>query len=71
MNLNEIIVQLCRLKECDDIPLKYKSVPQEIIHSLNYIHSAQVLGIDEEDAGKTDIDPIWDKWIAMANGEME
>ena len=76
MNLNEIIIQLCRLKECEDIPIKYKADLQEIVHSLNYIQIGQTLGLDAEDVRARMLqtkepNPIWDKWIAMANGEME
>ena len=35
MTLYEIATQLCRLKECSDFPLKYKTDVERLIHALN------------------------------------
>lgn len=35
MRLEEVAVQLCRLKECGDFPIKYKHDVERCIHCIN------------------------------------
>ena len=39
MTLYEIATQLCRLKECNDFPIKYKRDVERMIHALNQINT--------------------------------
>lgn len=55
MTLYDIAIQLCRLKECNDFPLKYKTEVERMIHALNQInayiitHDVNIYPEDEEE----------------------
>ena len=36
MTLQDIAQQMCRMKECEEFPLKWKTDVERMIHALNY-----------------------------------